>query len=50
MPVEYAGFMSKPNNFFAVNPAMDLPGKPNGHSLQHEKPAGFVLRRLSCDE
>jgi primary-amine oxidase len=25
MPVEYAGFTLKPNNFFAANPAMDLP-------------------------
>ena len=36
MPVEYAGFMLKPNNFFAVNPAMDLPAEANGHSLRHE--------------
>jgi primary-amine oxidase len=35
MPVEYAGFMLKPNNFFAANPAMDLPGEANGHSVQH---------------
>jgi primary-amine oxidase len=35
MPVEYAGFMLKPNNFFASNPAMDLPGEANGHSVQH---------------
>jgi primary-amine oxidase len=27
MPVEYAGFHLKPNNFFRANPAMDLPGK-----------------------
>jgi primary-amine oxidase len=35
MPVEYAGFMLKPNNFFAANPAMDLPGEMNGHSVRH---------------
>jgi len=35
MPVEYAGFMLKPNNFFAANPAMDLPAERNGHSVQH---------------
>jgi primary-amine oxidase len=27
MPVEYAGFHLKPNNFFAANPAMDLPAE-----------------------
>jgi primary-amine oxidase len=35
MPVEYGGFMLKPNNFFAANPAMDLPGEANKHSVQH---------------
>jgi len=35
MPVEYAGFMLKPNNFFVANPAMDLPGEANGHSVRH---------------
>jgi primary-amine oxidase len=30
MPVEYAGFTLKPNNFFAANPAMDLPAEKNG--------------------
>jgi len=40
MPVEYAGFMLKPNNFFAANPAMDLPGIPNGHSIRHDERAG----------
>jgi primary-amine oxidase len=37
MPVEYAGFMLKPNNFFVANPAMDLPGEANGQSVQHGK-------------
>jgi primary-amine oxidase len=35
MPVEYAGFMLKPNNFFAQNPAMDLPGGANEESVAH---------------
>jgi len=35
MPVEYAGFMLKPNNFFVANPAMDLPAEANGHSIRH---------------
>ena len=34
MPVEYAGFSLKPNNFFAANPAMDLPGGKDAHSVQ----------------
>ncbi|QCK84568.1 primary-amine oxidase [Phreatobacter aquaticus] len=33
MPVEYAGFMLKPNGFFAGNPAMDLPPDRNGASI-----------------
>jgi primary-amine oxidase len=32
MPVEYAGFMLKPNGFFAENPAMDLPAETNAAS------------------
>jgi primary-amine oxidase len=35
MPVEYAGFVLKPNNFFEGNPAMDLPAEKIGHSVQH---------------
>jgi primary-amine oxidase len=34
MPVEYAGFMLKPNNFLDANPAMDLPGGRDPHSIQ----------------
>ena len=30
MPVEYAGFMLKPNGFLAANPAMDLPRDTEG--------------------
>ena len=33
MPVEYAGFMLKPNGFFDANPALDLPVEPNLHSV-----------------
>ena len=33
MPVEYAGFMLKPNGFFAANPANDLPAQRNAHSV-----------------
>lgn len=32
MPVEYAGFMLKPNGFFAENPSMDLPPDANAAS------------------
>lgn len=32
MPVEYTGFMLKPNGFFAENPAMDLPPDANAAS------------------
>lgn len=35
MPMEYAGFMLKPNGFFAENPAMDLPAETNAASVQH---------------
>ena len=33
MPVEYAGFMLKPNGFFVENPAMDLPPDKNAASV-----------------
>jgi primary-amine oxidase len=39
MPVEYAGFMLKPNGFFAGNVAMDLPAGRNEHSVDHRAPA-----------
>ncbi len=35
MPVEYAGFMLKPNGFFSENPAMDLPAESGQGSTQH---------------
>ncbi len=34
MPVEYAGFTLKPNNFFDANPAMDLPPERDAASVQ----------------
>ncbi|MVT64507.1 primary-amine oxidase [Bradyrhizobium pachyrhizi] len=34
MPVEYAGFMLKPNGFFAANPADDIPPDRNSRSVQ----------------
>jgi primary-amine oxidase len=34
MPVEYAGFMLKPNNFFAANPTMDLPAERDLNSVE----------------
>jgi primary-amine oxidase len=47
MPVEYAGFMLKPNNFFEANPAMDLPGEATGSdgSVGNFQPS---LRDYSC--
>jgi primary-amine oxidase len=39
MPVEYAGFMLKPNGFFAQNAAMDLPPDANTHSVDNRGPA-----------
>jgi primary-amine oxidase len=33
MPVEYAGFMLKPNGFFAANPANDIAPERNGRSV-----------------
>lgn len=35
MPVEYAGFMLKPNGFFAGNIAMDVPADSDPASAQH---------------
>lgn len=39
MPVEYAGFMLKPNNFFVANPTMDLPSDRDAHSVEDGKAA-----------
>jgi primary-amine oxidase len=40
MAVEYAGFMLKPNGFFAANPAMDLAPDKNLASRTGSTPAG----------
>jgi primary-amine oxidase len=37
MPVEYAGFMLKPNNFFSANPTMDLPSERDQNSVEDGK-------------
>ncbi|MQT14475.1 primary-amine oxidase [Segnochrobactrum spirostomi] len=39
MPVEYAGFMLKPNGFFASNIAMDIPPEKNAHSRDNRDEA-----------
>ncbi|MFL9960894.1 primary-amine oxidase [Paraburkholderia sediminicola] len=39
MPVEYAGFMLKPNNFFSGNPTMDLPAERDLNSVEDGKSA-----------
>lgn len=36
MPVAHAGFMMRPNNFFASNPALDVPAMHNGHDASCE--------------
>ncbi|MCF3641316.1 primary-amine oxidase, partial [Rhizobium sp. TRM95111] len=40
MPVEYAGFMLKPNGFFGANIAMDLPPERNAHSRDNREAPG----------
>ncbi|WAC27187.1 primary-amine oxidase [Ancylobacter sp. SL191] len=37
MPVEYAGFLLKPNGFFAGNIAMNLPPEKNAHSRDNRE-------------
>ena len=34
MPVETVGFHLKPANFFAVNPALDIPAGPVGTNVE----------------
>lgn len=34
MPVEMVGFYLKPANFFAVNPALDIPSGPVGANVE----------------
>lgn len=40
MPVEYTGFMLKPNGFFAANPAGDLPRERNPRSVDNRDDNG----------
>ena len=40
MPVEYAGFMLKPNGFFDANPANDLPADHNLESVDNRSGDG----------
>lgn len=40
MPVEYAGFMLKPNGFFAQNAGIDVPADRDRASVQHAKAGG----------
>jgi primary-amine oxidase len=40
MPVEYAGFMLKPNGFFATNIGMNLPPDQNRHSVDNRGGCG----------
>lgn len=37
MPVEYAGFMMKPNGFFAANIGMNIPADKNAHSRDNRE-------------
>ena len=39
-PVDYAGFMLKPNRFFDANPAHDLPVEKNARSVDERAAAG----------
>jgi len=49
MPVEYAGFMLKPNGFFDQSPAMDLPPDRNAHSIDNREPAAATPgKSASC--
>lgn len=47
MPVEYAGFMMKPNGFFAGNIAMDLPAE-TGHAAKQDGEAGGEAASCCC--
>ena len=46
MPVEYAGFMLKPNGFFADNPPMNLPAGPQRREPRH--PGRRMLPLIWC--
>lgn len=40
MPVEYAGFMLKPNGFFAANAGIDVPSDRDAASVRHGREGG----------
>lgn len=48
MPVEYAGFMLKPNGFFAANPANDIAPERNGRSVLSENSGGGAAASSCC--
>ncbi|PZQ84923.1 MAG: tyramine oxidase [Ancylobacter novellus] len=48
MPVEYAGFLLKPNGFFSANIAMDLPPEKNAHSRDNRDAEGGTKGGGSC--
>ncbi|GAB4069169.1 primary-amine oxidase [Ancylobacter sonchi] len=48
MPVEYAGFMLKPNGFFAGNIAMNLPAEKNAHSKDNRDDPAPPSPGTSC--
>ncbi|HRK20110.1 MAG TPA: primary-amine oxidase [Hyphomicrobiaceae bacterium] len=48
MPVEYAGFMLKPNGFLAENPGMDLPPDRNAASADHRSEGGAAGGGSCC--
>jgi primary-amine oxidase len=48
MPVEYAGFMLKPNGFFAANPANDIAPERNGRSVLSANGTGAAAASSCC--
>lgn len=48
MPVEYAGFMLKPNGFFAANPAQDIAPERNGRSVLSTNGAAGTATSSCC--
>ena len=47
MPVETVGFQLKPANFFAVNPALDLPPGPVGTNSEVSGPIAGAHQKNS---
>jgi primary-amine oxidase len=48
MPVEYAGFVLKPNGFFAANPAQDIAPERNGRSVLSTNGAAGTATSSCC--